>query len=30
MITEHIKALIKYRIEQAAESLEAADVLLQK
>lgn len=30
MITKNIKALIGYRLEQADESLEAADVLLQK
>ena len=30
MITENIKALIEYRLEQADESLQAAAVLLQK
>ena len=30
MITKNVKALIGYRLEQAEESLEAADILLQK
>ena len=30
MITENIQALVKYRLEQADEALEAAGVLLEK
>ena len=30
MITENIQALVKYRLEQADEALEAARVLLEK
>ncbi len=30
MITQNIKALVEYRLEQADESLEAARILLEK